>query len=231
MSGARAAAMEEAARTGEVPATVAAEAGARSRRWTALAHGRRRARSAESPANGVAVWSGGTPQPVGAAHTDDEGPEIDTAPLVADAPGVVGTATRADGQGLSTVVVTVADPPVARRRARSPTARVGTRSRSQSRHVPGRRGGGRVPAARGAGRVGPGAATRHDVMLSGHVRCARHRPARRCEVAGAAVTLIDAQGDVAAVGVTDGVGCYRLVGVPDGAYTVTAASAGHQPPR
>jgi Carboxypeptidase regulatory-like domain len=48
-------------------------------------------------------------------------------------------------------------------------------------------------------------------------------------VAGVAITLIDAHGDVAAAGVTDGSGRYQLVGVPEGAYTLTAASPGYQP--
>ena len=48
-------------------------------------------------------------------------------------------------------------------------------------------------------------------------------------VAGAAITLIDARGDVAASGIADNTGRYRIKGVPDGAYTLTAASAGHQP--
>jgi EmrB/QacA subfamily drug resistance transporter len=230
MSGARAAAMEEAARTGEVPATVAAEAVPVPAGGRHSLTGGAAPESAESPANGVAVWSGGTPQPVGAAHTDDEGPEIDTAPLVADAPGVVGTATRADGKGLSTVVVTVADP-AGRQEARTITdsnGRYAIPLRNPGTYL--------VVAAAGAYQphaalvaVGPGTATRHDVMLSG--TSGVHGIVRHGEdeVAGAAVTLIDAQGDVAAVGVTDAVGCYRLVGVPDGAYTLTAASAGHQP--
>ncbi|MBV9921360.1 MAG: carboxypeptidase regulatory-like domain-containing protein, partial [Pseudonocardia sp.] len=226
MSGARAAAMEEAARTGEVPAAVAPEAvpiPAAGRHSLAPA-------SAPSPANGVAVWSGGTPQPVGAEHADDESPEIDTAPLVADAPGVVGTATRADGKGLSTVVVTVADP-AGRQEARAITdsnGRYAIPLRSPGTYL--------VVAAAGAYQphaalvaVGPDTATRHDVMLCG--TSGVHGIVRHGEdaVAGAAVTLIDAHGDVAAVGVTDAAGCYRLVGVPDGAYTLTAASAGHQP--
>lgn len=48
-------------------------------------------------------------------------------------------------------------------------------------------------------------------------------------VGGAAVTLIDVRGDVAAVGAADPAGRYHLGGVPDGSYTLTAASEGHQP--
>jgi uncharacterized protein YfaS (alpha-2-macroglobulin family) len=77
--------------------------------------------------------------------------------------------------------------------------------------------------------VGPNTATRHDVTLTGTSGVHGHVRHGGEPVGGAAVTLIDAQGDVAAVGVTDGSGHYRLVGVPDGAYTLTAASTGHQP--
>jgi hypothetical protein len=143
---------------------------------------------------------------------------------------VVGTATRPDGKGLPTVVVTVADA-TGRQEARTTTdgdGRYAVALRDPGTYL--------VVAAAGAYQphaalvvVRPGGATRHDVTLSG--TSGVHGVVRHGEdaVAGAAVTLIDAQGDVAAVGVTDGSGHYRLAGVPDGAYTLTASSAGHQP--
>jgi uncharacterized protein YfaS (alpha-2-macroglobulin family) len=147
-----------------------------------------------------------------------------------DGPGVAGRATRADGQGLATVMVTVADP-AGHQEARTTTD-------AEGRYAVALRAAGTylVVAAVGAYQphaalvvVGPDAVTRHDVTLagtSGVHGLVRHGGE---PVADAAVTLIDAHGDVAAVGVTDGTGRYRLVGVPDGAYTLTAASAGHQP--
>ncbi len=158
-------------------------------------------------------WSRHTPSPI-----DEPGP------------GVVGTATRADGKGLPTVVVTVADP-TGRQEARTTTDRDGRYAVA----LPGP-GTYLVVAAAGAYQphaalviVGADATTRHDVILAG--TSGVHGLVRHGgdAVAGAAVTLIDAQGDVAAVGVTDGTGHYRLAGVPDGAYTLTATSAGHQP--
>jgi hypothetical protein len=143
----------------------------------------------------------------------------------ADGPGVVGTATRVDGRGLAAVVVTVDDP------AGRQEARTTTDDEGRYAVVLGGPGTYLVVAAAGAYQphaalvtVGPDTATRHDVTLAGtsgvhgHVRHAGE------PVGGAAVTLIDAQGDGAAVGVTDGSGHYRLLGVPDGAYTLTAAS-------
>jgi len=149
---------------------------------------------------------------------------------VVDGPGVAGRATRADGQGLATVMVTVADP-AGRQEARTTTddeGRYAVALREAGTYL--------VVAAAGAYQphaalvvVGPDAVTRHDVTLagtSGVHGLVRHGGE---PVVDAAVTLIDAHGDVAAVGITDGSGHYRLAGVPDGAYTLTAASAGHQP--
>ena len=178
---------------------------------------------------------GAAPWPDGATHGPDAASPAAAEPVLdgrsADAaPSVVGTATRPDGKGLPTVVVTVADA-TGRQEARTTTdgdGRYAVALRDPGTYL--------VVAAAGAYQphaalvvVRPGGATRHDVTLSG--TSGVHGVVRHGEdaVAGAAVTLIDAQGDVAAVGVTDGSGHYRLVGVPDGAYTLTASSAGHQP--
>jgi hypothetical protein len=318
MSGARAAAMEEAARTGEVPVAVPAEAvaaeapgsapagaGAGGRHALAGApasppdgattqpHGFT-ARHDDAPGAGTASAAseeaaathpevatgsaadshpstvaavpvaagrpgpgdhaaprpaGGEPSPDAAVPTAAEAPgalpavaasrfedEADgwfapaTAVSSTEGPGVAGRATRADGRGLPTVMVTVADP-AGHQEARTTTD-------AEGRYAVALRDAGTylVVAAAGAYQphaalvvVGPDAVTRHDVTLagtSGVHGLVRHGGE---PVAGAAVTLIDAHGDVAAVGVTDRVGGYRLAGVPDGAYTLTAASAGHQP--
>jgi hypothetical protein len=79
-----------------------------------------------------------------------------------------------------------------------------------------------------------GTPTRHDVALSGASAVvgtvSTPDPASGSRmVAGAAVTLIDVRGDVAAARVTDADGRFQLIGVPDGSYTLTAASPGHQP--
>ncbi len=263
MSGARAAAMEEAARTGEVPTAVAVEA-VPADLATAAVPGRHAltngAAAAASALDGGTAWSDGPisqqlvdaiarpdgpgVQPGGAtARPDGPAPRpdaLDSDPdplvpshVVADdepGPGVVGTATRADGKGLPTVVVTVADP-AGRQEARTTTdgdGRYAVALRNPGTYL--------VVAAAGAYQphaalvvVGADATTRHDVILAG--TSGVHGLVRHGgdAVAGAAVTLIDAQGDVAAVGVTDGSGHYRLAGVPDGAYTLTATSAGHRP--
>jgi hypothetical protein len=267
MSGARAAAMEEAARTGEVPVAVPAEA-VPTPAALAAAGGRHAltgglapqpdgdatqpdgfAPRHETASDGSAQAPGGdgASEPIGLAATtstsiedavaarpvpggDDGAPDPAAELPVDDGPGVVGAATRADGQGLAGVVVTVADP-AGRQEARTTTddkGRYAVALRSPGTYL--------VVAAAGAYQphaalvvVGPDAATRHDVTLagtSGVHGLVRHGGE---PVANSAVTLIDAQGDVAAVGITDGAGRYRLAGVPDGAYTLTAASAGHQP--
>ena len=147
------------------------------------------------------------------------------------APGVVGTATRPDGQGLPTVVVTVADP-TGRQEARTTTdgdGRYAVALRNRG-HVPRRRGGGRVPAARGAGRRRPGRRHPPRRHALGHVRRARRRPARRGRGRGRG-----RHADRRA-GRRRGRRASRTApattgwsGVPDGAYTLTASSAGHQP--
>ena len=171
--------------------------------------------------------------PVAASRLEDDADgwfATAAAEPVVDGPGVAGRATRADGQGLATVMVTVADP-AGRQEARTTTddeGRYAVALREAGTYL--------VVAAAGAYQphaalvvVGPHAVTRHDVTLagtSGVHGLVRHGGE---PVVDAAVTLIDAHGDVAAVGITDGSGHYRLAGVPDGAYTLTAASAGHQP--
>jgi hypothetical protein len=171
--------------------------------------------------------------PVAASRLEDDADgwfATAAAEPVVDGPGVAGRATRADGQGLATVMVTVADP-AGRQEARTTTddeGRYAVTLREAGTYL--------VVAAAGAYQphaalvvVGPHAVTRHDVTLagtSGVHGLVRHGGE---PVVDAAVTLIDAHGDVAAVGITDGSGHYRLAGVPDGAYTLTAASAGHQP--
>ena len=257
MSGARAAAMEEAARTGEVPAAVPAEAvpvpvGAAPGRHalagalapqpdgaTTQPEGlptRHDAAAQPAMANtggpGDAAQQAAAIWPAGGASWDDlaDGADPDAVGPVVDGPGVVGTASRVDGRGLAAVVVTVADP------AGRQEARTTTDDKGRYAVVLGEPGTYLVVAAAGAYQphaalvvVGPDTATRHDVTLAG--TSGVHGQVRHGgePVGGAAVTLIDAQGDVAAVGVTDGAGHYRLVGVPDGAYTLTASSAGHQP--
>jgi len=71
---------------------------------------------------------------------------------------------------------------------------------------------------------------RHDVTLAGGGRITGtvHRGEAEA-AAGAAVTLIDARGDVTGTARTDDSGAYCIEGVPAGTYTLTAAPAGHQP--
>jgi hypothetical protein len=153
---------------------------------------------------------------------------------VDNGPAVYGTVARADGMGLPQVVITVADP-AGRQEARTTTAQDGFY------RVDLRTGGTFLVVAAG-GTYQPHAAmvavggtpTRHDVALSGAsavvgtVRTGDPATGSRT-VAGAAVTLIDVRGDVAAARVSDADGRFQLVGVPDGSYTLTAASPGHQP--
>jgi hypothetical protein len=153
---------------------------------------------------------------------------------VDNGPAVYGTVARADGLGLPQVVITVADP-AGRQEARTTTAQDGFY------RVDLRTGGTFLVVAAG-GTYQPHAAmvavggtpTRHDVALSGAsavvgtVRMGDPATGSRT-VAGAAVTLIDVRGDVAAARVSDADGRFQLVGVPDGSYTLTAASPGHQP--
>ncbi|WP_433277353.1 MFS transporter [Pseudonocardia xinjiangensis] len=155
-------------------------------------------------------------------------------PATDNGPAVYGTVSRSDGLGLPQVVVTVADP-AGRQEARTTTGHDGY-------YRVDLRTGGTYLVVAAAGTYQPHAAmvavggtpARHDVALSGSsgvvgtVRTPDLISGTRA-VAGAAVTLIDARGDVAAARVTDADGRFQLVGVPDGSYTLTAASPGHQP--
>ncbi|MFC4944854.1 MFS transporter [Pseudonocardia sp. GCM10023141] len=149
-------------------------------------------------------------------------------------PAIQGTVARGDGVGLAQVVVTVADP-TGRQEARTTTDHEG-------RYGVALRAGGTYLVVAASGTYQPHAAlvavadtaARHDVMLTGTsgVRGVVHTPdpAGGTRVVGAvAITLIDARGDVAATGVAGPDGRYVLAGVPDGAYTLTAAGAGYQP--
>ncbi|MDT7613203.1 MAG: hypothetical protein QOF00_650 [Pseudonocardiales bacterium] len=189
---------------------------------------------AEVPGNGVSTPAVGM-QALGGQGFDGQGFAAPAAqPAMSDGPGVFGAVNRGDGVGLAQVVVTVADP-TGRQEARTSTGPDG------SYRVPLSHGGTYLVVA-AAGTYQPHAAlvavsdgpVRHDVSLTGTsgVVGVVHTPdpaggAR--VVAGATVTLIDVRGDVAAAGVTDPDGRYRLIGVPDGSYTLTAAGSGHQP--
>jgi EmrB/QacA subfamily drug resistance transporter len=149
-------------------------------------------------------------------------------------PAVYGTVTRSDGVPLAQVVITVADP-AGRQEARTAAGPDGYY------RVDLRNGGTYLVVAAGgtyqphAAMVAVGdAPARHDVMLSGTSSVigtvlTPDAAAGSRTVGGAAVTLIDMRGDVAASRVTDADGRYQLVGVPDGSYTLTAASPGYQP--
>ena len=156
------------------------------------------------------------------------------AALHIDGPGIQGSVVRGDGVGLGQVVVTVADP-AGRQEARTTTEHDGS-------YRVALRSGGTFLVVAASGTYRPHAAlvavadgpARHDVTLSGtsSVRGTVHTPdatGGHRPVGGAAVTLIDARGDVAATGVAGPDGRFELVGVPDGAYTLTGAGAGYQP--
>jgi EmrB/QacA subfamily drug resistance transporter len=149
-------------------------------------------------------------------------------------PAVYGTVTRSDGVALAQVVVTVADP-AGRQEAR-------TTAGPDGYYRVDLRNGGTYLVVAAAGTYQPHAAmvavgdgpARHDVMLSGTSSVigtvlTPDAAAGSRTVGGAAVTLIDMRGDVAAARVTDADGRYQLAGVPDGSYTLTAASPGYQP--
>jgi hypothetical protein len=149
-------------------------------------------------------------------------------------PAVVGSVVRGNGAGLGQVVVTVADL-TGRHEARTTTGPDG------DYRVLLRTGGTYLVVA-AAGPYQPHAAlvavadgpARHDIVLAGTsgvvgAVLVTDRSGTAHGVAGATVTLIDVRGDAAAAGVTDAAGRYHLTGVPDGGYTLTAASAGHQP--
>jgi EmrB/QacA subfamily drug resistance transporter len=160
--------------------------------------------------------------PAEGAHADYSGP------------AVYGMVTRSDGVALAQVVVTVADP-AGRQEAR-------TAAGPDGYYRVDLRNGGTYLVVAAAGTYQPHAAmvavgdgpARHDVTLSGTSSVigtvlTPDAAAGSRTVGGAAVTLIDMRGDVAAARVTDADGRYQLVGVPDGSYTLTAASPGYQP--
>jgi hypothetical protein len=169
-------------------------------------------------------------------------PAVDGAPVAAagpgsdqaSGPGIYGEVSRGDGVGLAQVVVTVADP-TGRQEARATTGPDGE-------YRVALRTGGTYLVVAAAGTYQPHAAlvavadrpARHDVALTGTSGVVGfvHTPdpaGGTRMVPGATVTLIDVGGDVAGTGVADHEGRYRLAGVPDGAYTLTASSPGHQP--
>ncbi|HEY0815322.1 MAG TPA: MFS transporter [Pseudonocardia sp.] len=228
MSGAQAAAMEAAARTGEVPAAVPTEAVRTAAPVVDTAPtvpiGRHALTGTDGAMNGT---TNGTTNGNGhAAHNGH--PVAEVVPL--SGPGLVGTVRRVDGPGLGQVVVTIAD------LTGRQEARAGTDEEGRYAVALPHEGMYLVVAAAPAYEphaamvdVGAAVPTRHDVLLSGTSAVYGVIRNGTEPVGGAAVALIDAQGDVAAAGVADGIGRYQLAGVPDGSYTLTAASAGYQP--
>ena len=151
------------------------------------------------------------------------------APSPLTGPGVIGTVTRTDGNGLPKVVVTIADP-AGRQEARTATdtdGRYAVALRAEGTYLVVAASGTFQPHAALVG-VGPDAPTRHDVTMSG--TSGVHGVVRDGSgpVGGVAVTLIDAEGDVAATGGTDPSGRFQLAGVSDGGYTLTAARSGYE---
>ncbi|OLT10502.1 MFS transporter [Pseudonocardia sp. CNS-139] len=243
MSGAQARALEEAGGDA-APVPAAAETAAEPVAAVATAGpqpGGRHALASYEPAppaangNGVGNGNGHPAEPLPAAAFG--GQPVAPAPLFddrSDGPAVFGTVARGDGAGLAQAVVTVADP-AGRQEARTTTGpdggyRVALRT------------GGTYLVVAAAAPYQPHAAlvavadrpARHDIALAGTSGVsgtvfAPDRGGSAFVVPGAAVALIDVRGDVAATGVTDAGGRYRLTGVPDGTYTLTAASPGHQP--
>ncbi len=218
MSGAQAAAMEEAARTSEVPAAVPAQAVTGAATTTDSLPAVPVGRHALASANGNGLNGHGLNGQLTA----------EAAPLPSR--GLVGTVRRVDGVGLAQVVITVADP-TGRQEARAGTdneGRYAVALPDEGTYLVVAAAPTYQPHAAMVG-VGADEPTRHDVTLSG--TSAVHGVVRNGNgpVAGAAVALIDAQGTVAAAGVADGGGRYHLGGVPDGSYTLTAAGAGYQP--
>jgi EmrB/QacA subfamily drug resistance transporter len=147
-------------------------------------------------------------------------------------PGVHGTVSRGDGAGLGGAVVTVTD-------------QVGLQEGST---ITGRDGSYRVTLPTGGtylvvaacGALEPYAAlvpvadgsVRHDIVLGGSsgvhgVITSTDGRGAAAPVAAAAVTLIDLQGAVVGATRSDGVGRYRLPGVPDGQYTLAASTPGY----
>ncbi len=149
-------------------------------------------------------------------------------------PGVHGTVSRGDGAGLGGAVVTVTDQG-GRQHASTATGRDGTYRMALPT-------GGTYLVVAASGAFEPHAAlvpvadrpVRHDIALSGSsgvqgVVTSPDGHGGDTAVADAAVTLIDVQGTVAGTTGTDTGGRYRLPGVPDGQYTLTAAAPGHPP--
>jgi EmrB/QacA subfamily drug resistance transporter len=151
-----------------------------------------------------------------------------------DGPGLFGIVSRGDGGRLGQVVVTVTDP-AGRQEARTSTAADG----SYRVALP---TGGMYLVVVATGTYQPHARlvavadrpSRHDVSLTGAssvfgVVQAPDPAGGLRSVGGANVTLIDAQGDVTAAAIAEPDGHYRLAGVPDGIYTLTAVGPGRQP--
>jgi EmrB/QacA subfamily drug resistance transporter len=227
MSGAQAAAMEEAARNGEVPATVAIEAlPTAATANAAIPHA-----ATPAPPNGrhsLALTNGNSAS-AGNGNGNGNG-HLGVSAVPLSGPGIVGTVRRVDGQILPRIVVTVADP-AGRQEARTDTdgeGRYAVALRADGTYLVVAAAGTYQPHAALVG-VGADAPARHDITMSGTSAVYGVVGNGTGPVVGAAITLIDSHGDVAAAGVADGVGRYRLGGVPDGAYTLTAASAGYQP--
>ncbi|MDN5917077.1 MAG: carboxypeptidase-like regulatory domain-containing protein [Pseudonocardia sp.] len=143
---------------------------------------------------------------------------------------MLGTVARGQGVGMAGAIVTVTD----------------LSGRQQGRTTTDADGGYRVPVSTGgtylvvagAGALAPNAAmvavadrpVRHDVTLAGSsgVR-GTVTDTSGLPLARAAVTLIDARGDVVATTLPDVDGRYLLDGVPPGHYTVTVSAEGYQP--
>ena len=226
MSGAQAAAMEAAEAAGHAPAPVPAE----------VANVPSEPARRQQPPEPAGRHSLATFEPGKEARPNGRGNGHGTLPgdLLPEGPALVGAVRRGDGPGLGDVVVTVADP-AGRHAARTTTEPDG------SYRVPLRSGGTYlvVAAARSFRpharlvSVADGAA-RHDIALAGP--CGVEGAVRTPEgagpaqtVPGAAVALIDGDGDVAASCVTDAAGRFVLAGVPEGDYTITAATPGFHP--
>nr|WP_308116938.1 MFS transporter [Pseudonocardia sp. WMMC193] len=150
--------------------------------------------------------------------------------VTGDGPEVTGIVHRADGTGLADAVVTLTDPA----------------GHQEGRTVTGPDGAYRIPLEHGgtylivatSGAFPPYASmvavadrpVRHDVPLAG--ACAVRGTVRAGDgapVSEATLALIDARGDVAATGRPDEAGRYRLEGVPEGRYTLTATGPGFAP--
>lgn len=145
-------------------------------------------------------------------------------------PAVLGTVARGQGVPMAGAVVTVTD----------------LAGGQQGRTTTDASGGYRIPVSTGgtylvvagSGALAPHAAmvaiadrpVRHDVTLAGSSG-ARGTVADTsgAPLARAAVTLIDARGDVVATTVPGADGRYLLDGVPPGRYTLTVSAEGYQP--